>query len=65
MYTNATSWSKIAEDVDGTILDINFVCPECEYDTGTLNFTSQTGLSSFEIDVECPVCGASLTVVCD
>ena len=61
----SSGWSKVAEDDDGTILDINFFCPGCGYDTGTLNFTSQTGLSQFEIDVECPVCGASLTVICD
>lgn len=61
----SSNWSKVAEDDDGTILDVSFRCPECGYDTGTINYTSQTDLSAFEIDVECPVCGASLTVICD
>lgn len=40
----SSSWSIVGEDETGTFLDINFFCPECGYDTGTLNFTSQTDL---------------------
>ena len=60
----SSSWSVVSEAADGSILDINFFCPKCGYDTGTVNYTSQSGLEDFEIDVECPVCGADLTVVC-
>lgn len=65
MYTFASSWSVVTEDSDGTILDLNFWCPNCGYDTGTVNFTSQSDLVAFEIDVACPVCSEDITIVCD
>lgn len=59
-----TNWSVVADGDDGTMLDINFTCNQCGCDTGTLNYTSMADLYDFEIDVECPVCGSDLTVIC-
>lgn len=63
-FISASSWEKIGEDEGGTIVHINFTCPNCGYDTSVLFYSSSTDLVSFETDQECPVCDYNLTIGC-
>ena len=37
--TNATTWSKVGpDDGTGSLIDLNYTCPHCDYPTGELIF---------------------------
>lgn len=59
-----TSWQIIGEDEGGSILSVDYICPDCGFPAGLVTFTTQTGLKECEIDLECNVCEAPHTILC-
>ena len=63
--TTADNWYHVVpEDDTGSLICVEFTCPHCGFGDSTMFTTSQTGLSSFTIDVTCEICGGDVTVDC-
>ena len=60
----ASSWEVISEDNTGSIVHVKFCCPECGFDTSVLIYTTETNLTDWETDQQCPVCDEPITIVC-
>ena len=64
----ATKWEVIIQDETGALINIDYKCPYCGFDTG--NFIS-IGASSvsiingpWETDQTCPVCDKDVIIQC-
>ena len=64
--TNATGWSRVgADDGTGSLIDLNYTCPHCDYATGDLVFIGpgKDLDHGWEIDQVCGVCDKQVTVM--
>ena len=64
--TNATAWSKVGpDDGSGSLIDLNYTCPHCDYPTGELIFIGPGNdlEHGWETDQVCGVCDKSVTVM--
>lgn len=65
MYAN--SWEIVAQDETGVILNVNYTCPNCDYNTGeivTVYDIAKINTGSFEIDMYCDICSTWTRVAC-
>ena len=65
---SATSWEVIVKDESGAMVNIDYVCPHCGYETGELisigasNVDCLDGL--WETEQVCEICNKEVTIVC-
>lgn len=64
--TTATSWAMPTGPPDdtGALIDLNYTCPHCRYDTGQLILVGAGNDldSAWETDQMCPVCEEDVVV---
>ena len=64
----ATNWEVIGRDAEGAMVNIDFDCPHCGYDTGVFIFVGASGVNcldgSWETDQVCPVCNEDVIIEC-
>lgn len=67
--TIAKSWSIVARDETGTIVNIDYTCPCCHYEIGEL--ITLTGREAGEVDygfeatLACNICGEESIIECE
>lgn len=58
--TVATSWEVISKDETGAMVNIDYTCPNCNYDTGELILVGACNVDKiddgFETDQVCGIC---------
>lgn len=66
--TRATNWELIGKDETGALVNLDYKCPYCEYDTGDLISIGSTNVDKidgpWETDQVCPICGKDVIVEC-
>ena len=66
--TTSTSWEVISKDDTGAMVNIDYSCPYCHFDTGELIFVGAGNVdkvdSGFETDQVCGVCGKDVIIEC-
>lgn len=67
--TRATSWELVGgKDETGAMVNIDYKCPYCGYDTGNLIFVGSSNVDKidepWETDQVCPVCDKDVIVEC-
>ena len=65
----ALEWEDVVDrDETGAIVDIKYICPNCNSRTGNIILIGASDLykidNGFETDQECEICGESLTIEC-
>lgn len=66
--TIATNWEVIVRDETGAMVNIDYTCPYCHYDTGELIAIGADDVDkidgSFETDQVCVICGKDVIIEC-
>lgn len=66
--TIATKWEVIVKDETGAMVNIDYSCPYCHYNTGELIVIGASDVekidSCFETDQVCGICGKDLIIEC-
>ena len=67
--TIATNWVVVGgKDETGAMVNIDYMCPYCHYDTGELIFIGAGNVdkidSGFETDQVCGICGKDIIIEC-
>jgi len=67
--TIATNWVVVGgKDETGAMVNIDYTCPYCHYDTGELIFIGAGNVdkidSGFETDQVCGTCGKDVIIEC-
>lgn len=65
----ATNWVEVVKrDETGAIVNIDFTCPYCHFDTGELILIGGGNIdkidSGFETDQVCGICGKKIIIEC-
>lgn len=64
----ATSWEVIARDETGAIVNIDYVCPYCNYSTGDVISIGASNVdkidSDWETDQVCVICNKPVIIEC-
>ena len=66
--TRATSWEVIVRDETGAMVNLNYICPYCHFDTGNLINIGAENVDKldgcWETDQVCEVCDKDVIVEC-
>ena len=66
--TRATNWEVVCRDANGAMVNIDYVCPCCDMDTGELVRIGAHDVnkidSGWEIDLACDICDNAIVVEC-
>jgi hypothetical protein len=66
--TIATNWVVVSKDETGAMVNIDYVCPYCHYDTGELILIGAGNVAKidngFETDQVCGVCEKDVIIEC-
>jgi hypothetical protein len=66
--TIATNWEVISRDETGAMVNIDYTCPHCHFDTGEMILIGAGNVdkidSGFETDQVCSVCDEGIIIEC-